>query len=61
MLGGKCLDVNVRKTKGVQFLDGKRKVTARIDPSGVSGERVGFNSVKCFQCKKRVFCHCSDG
>ena len=26
------MDVNVRKTKGVQLLDGKRKVTARIDP-----------------------------
>ena len=38
------MDVNVRKTKGVQLLDGKRKVTARIDPSGVSRERVGFNS-----------------
>ena len=53
MLRGKCLDGYVKKTKGVQFLDGKRKVTARIDPSGVAGERVGFNSVKCF--------HCSDG
>ena len=61
MLRGKCLDGYVKKTKGVQFLDGKRKVTARIDPSGVAGERVGFNSVKGFQCKKRVFCHCSDG
>ena len=26
------MDVNVRQTKGVQLLDGKRKVTARIDP-----------------------------
>lgn len=42
---------NVRKTKSMQLLDCKRRVTVKIDPCGVCGKRVYFNSIKCFQYK----------
>ena len=45
VLEGEGLHVNVRRyaTKGMQLLDGKRRVTAKIDPCGVCGERTGCN------------------
>lgn len=39
----------VRKTKAMQLLDGKRRVTAKIDPCNVSEERVGCNSITADQ------------
>ena len=41
---GKVLHVNVGKTKGVQLLDGKRRVTAKNDLSAICGEKIGCNS-----------------
>ena len=47
-LGERFLCVNVGKTKAMQLLNGKRRVTAKIDPNGVCEERVGCKSVICF-------------
>lgn len=49
VLEGKGLFANVGKTKGMQFLNGKRRVTAVIDSCGVCGEIVGCKSIKCLQ------------
>ena len=59
-LEGKNLHINVGKTKRLQILDNKRRVTAKIDPCGVCRERVYFNSIKRLQCKKWVHCCYSD-
>ena len=42
---------NLRKTKSMHLLDCKRRVTVKIDHCGVCGERVDFNSIRCFQYK----------
>lgn len=57
---GKCLSVAVRKTKSMQFLEGLRCASKKIDPCGVFEERVRCNSVKDYQCLKWVHRYCSD-
>ena len=59
-LEGKRLCVNVGKTKGMQLLKGKWRVTTKTDPCGVCGERGGCKSIKYLQCKKWVHHRCSD-
>ena len=44
---GKCLRVNVDKTKGMQLLFRKKSSISKGDACGVCGERVGFNSLQC--------------
>ena len=59
-LEGKGLCVNVWKTKGLQFLNGKRRVTAKIESCGVCGETVGCKSIVCSFKKNWFHHHCSD-
>ena len=59
LLEQKGLLKTVRKTKGMELLDGKRRVTAKINPCEVCGERVDCNSIKCTKCKKWAPRRCS--
>ena len=59
---GKSLRVNINKTKGIQLLFGKKNSVSKVDPCGVSGVRVGCNSIvfeiictKCQRCVHRRF------
>ena len=57
---GKSLCLNVGKNKGMQLLDGKMRLAAKIDPCGVCGERAGCNSIKCllFRCFTQSQSYC---
>ena len=44
---GKCLRVNVDKTRGMQLLFRKKSSISKGDACGVCGERVGCNSLQC--------------
>ena len=57
---GKGLRVNVDKTKAMQLLFGKKSSVSKVDPCGVCGERVGYNSVQCTKCQRWVHHRCSD-
>ena len=57
---GKGLRVNVDKTKGMQFLFGKKSSVLKVDPCCVCGERVGCNSIQCIKCPRWVHCRCSN-
>ena len=57
---GKGLWSNIDKTKGMQLLSGKISGVSKVDPSGVCGEQVGCNSIRCTKCQRRVHRRCSD-
>ena len=56
----KGLRVNFDKTKGMHLLFGKKSSFSKVDPCGVCGERVGFNSIKCAKYPSWVRRHYSD-
>lgn len=39
--------MNTEKTKWIKLLYGKKVYVSKVDPCGVSGERVGRNSIWC--------------
>ena len=49
---GKCLRVNVHKTKRIQLLFGKKSSASKVNPCGVCGERVCCNSIQCTKCQR---------
>ena len=51
---GKCLRVNVDKTKGIQLSFGKRSSVSKVDPCSVPGEWVGCNFIQCTKCQRWV-------
>ena len=69
VLEEKGLRMNIDKTKGMQFLHGKKVYVSKVDPCGVSGERIGHNSIWCTNIRsgfilvvqrclgKSVYCH----
>ena len=54
------LKVNIDKTKGMQLLFGKKSSVSKVDPCGVCGEQVGYNSIQCIKCQRWVHRPCSD-
>ena len=49
---GKCLTMNVDKTKGMHLSFGKKSSVSKVDPCGVCGEWVGCNSIHYTKCQK---------
>ena len=56
----KGLRVHVGKTKGMQFLFGKKSSVLKVDPCCVCGEQVGCSSIQCIKCPRWVHCRCSN-
>ena len=57
---GKGLKMNVDKTKGMQWLFGKKSSVLKVYSCDVCGEWVGCNSIECMKCQKWVHCCCFD-
>ena len=58
--GKGVLRVSVGKAKGMPSLFGKISSVLKVDPCGVCGEQVGFNSIQCAKCQSWFHHHCYD-
>ena len=51
---GKSLMENVKKTKGMQSLFGKKSSVSKVDPCGVCDEGASCYSIRCMKCQRKV-------